>query len=125
MRNPVKVMLLLVETLTLKLELSEEPFLQFEAEKVVSLLLELAKRVLLLEKGEDETRAVLTDTDLRGRDVISLISLNEAVDLFEHKYIEKLADEAWDGPTRVERSLLSLNTSSIALSSLLEPTHSL
>ena len=65
---------------------------------------------------------MLTDTDLKGRDVVSLISLNHAVDLFEHNYIEKLADEAWDGPTRVNRSLLWLNTSWIALCSLFEPS---
>ena len=57
--------------------------------------------------------------------MLSLISLNQAVDLFEHKYIEKLADEAWDGPSRVNRSLLWLNTSWIALSYLLEPSESL
>ena len=74
--------------------------------------------MLLLERGESETRGVLTDTDLKGRDVVSLVSLNKTVDLFEHKYIEKLADEAWDGPNRVNRSLLWLNTSWIALSSL-------
>ena len=61
---------------------------------------------------------MLTGTDLNGRDVIALISLNKIVDLFEHKYIEKLADEEWDGPNRVNRSLLWLNTSCIALSSL-------
>ena len=38
---------------------------------------------------------------------MTLVSLTEVIDLFEHKYIEKLADEAWNGPTRANRSLLS------------------
>ena len=116
--NPVKLILLLVELVTLKLKLTHESNLRTEAKKTVALLIELARRVILLYKGENETRGLLTDIDLKGRDVVSLISLNHAVDLFEHKYIEKLADEAWDGPTRVNRSLLWLNTSWIALNSL-------
>ena len=35
----------------------------------------------------------------------------EAVDLLSHPFIEKLADEVWDGPVRVERSLLWFSTS--------------
>lgn len=87
--------------------------------------MELARGILLLEKGEKMTRGVLSDTDLEGRDVLSLISLTKAVGLFDHKYIEKLADEAWDGPTRVNRSLLWLSTSSIALDLLFEGDESL
>lgn len=50
--------------------------------------------------------------------MVTIICENEAVDLLEHKYIEKLADEVWDGPKRINRSLFFLNTSVIALKCL-------
>ena len=70
-----------------------------------------------MERSEEKTRLVLTDTDLKKRDVITIICENNEVDLLDHKYVEKLADEVWDGPYRVERSPLWLCTSAIAIES--------
>ena len=72
-----------------------------------------------MERSEEKTRLVLTDTDLKKRDVITIICENNEVDLLDHKYVEKLADEVWDGPYRVERSPLWLCSSAIAISSVL------
>ena len=72
-------------------------------------------RVLKIERSEEKSRLALTDFDLKGRDVVTLICENDIVDLLDHKYIEKLADEVWDGPQRVERSLFWLNSSYIAI----------
>lgn len=55
-------------------------------------MVELARRILLLERREEMVRLILTDCDLKGRDVVTLICQTQAVDLFEHQYIEKLAD---------------------------------
>ena len=75
----------------------------------------LAKRILKIERSEEKTRLVLTDTDLDGRDVLTIICENKVIELLEHKYVEKLADEMWDGPFRVERSPFWLSTSAIAI----------
>ena len=55
-----------------------------------------------LQKTEEQARLTFTDTDFKERDLVTIICEMEAVDLLEHKYIEKLADEVWDGPFRVE-----------------------
>ena len=60
-------------------------------------------------------REIFLDCDLFGRDVVTLICETDSVDLLEDNYIEKLVDEAWDGPTRVDRSPFRLNTSYSAL----------
>lgn len=57
----------------------------------------------------------MTDTDLKGREVLTLICESEAVELLSHHFIEKLADEVWDGPARVERNLLWFSTPWIAI----------
>ena len=46
-------------------------------------------------------RNILTDTDLRGRELLTLICETEVIELLSHPFIEKLADEVWDGPTLV------------------------
>ena len=92
--------------------------LRYETEQLTSTLSNLSLRILLLEKGEEKTRLTLTDADLTGRDVMTLISETNEIELFNHKYVEKLADEVWDGPYRVERSPLWLCSSAIALSNL-------
>ena len=43
--------------------------------------------------------------------MITIICDNSLVELLEHSYIEKLADEMWDGKARVERSLMASSTS--------------
>ena len=78
-----------------------------------------------MEKGEEKTRLTLTDSDLTGRDVMTLISETNEIELFDHKYVEKLADEVWDGPYRVERSPLWLCSSAIALSTIFLSSDSL
>ena len=78
-----------------------------------------------MERSEEKTRLVLTDTDLKGRDVLTIITENKEIELLEHKYVEKLADEVWDGPIRVERSPFWLCSSGIALSQVFEPLHTL
>ena len=57
--------------------------------------------------------------------MVTIICENNDIDLLEHKYVEKLADEVWDGPFRVERSPLWLCSSAIALGCLLESSSSL
>lgn len=37
------------------------------------------------------------------------------MELLSHHFVEKLADEVWDGPDRVERQLLWFSTSWLAL----------
>ena len=71
-------------------------------------------RILKKERSEEKTRLVLTDTDLNGRDLLTIICENEEIELLSHRYVEKLADESWDGPFRVERSPFWLCTSRIA-----------
>lgn len=46
---------------------------------------------------------------------MTIICENNEIELLDHKYVEKLADEVWDGPSRVERSPLWLCSSAIAL----------
>ena len=52
----------------------------------------LSKRILNIERSEEKTRLALTDSDLQGRDVLSIICENNEIELLEHKYVEKLAD---------------------------------
>ena len=68
---------------------------------------------------------MLTDTDLKGRDVITLICQNNLVELLGHPYIEKLADEVWDGPQRVDRSLFRHSTAWRAVKGVFLPSHEL
>ena len=82
---------------------------------LIKQLLELAHEILNLQREEDDIRNILTDTDLKGREVITMICETEALDLLSHKFVEKLADEVWDGPARVERSLMWYSTSWLAL----------
>ena len=93
--------------------------------KLNTTLVELAKCILSLQRKEEKTRLTLTDTDFKGRDTVTIVCENEALDLLENKYIEKLADEVWDGPNRVTRSLFFLNTSVTALHCLVDPEHEL
>ena len=81
-------------------------------------LSQLARRILMMEPSEEKTRLSLTDTDLEGTDTLTIICENDEVELLGHKYAEKLADEVWDGPYRVERSSLWLCCSAIALNQL-------
>ena len=39
-------------------------------------LLELAHEILNLQREEDDIRNILTDTDLKGRDVVTIICEN-------------------------------------------------
>ena len=78
-------------------------------------LSQLARRILMMEPSEEKTRLALTDTDLEGWDALTIICEKDEVELLGHKYAEKLADEVWDGPYRVERSPLWLCSSAIAL----------
>ena len=78
-------------------------------------LLELARTTIKQYRAEEVKREIFLDCDLFGRDVVTLICETDSVDLLEDNYIEKLADEAWDGPTRVDRSPFWLNTSYSAL----------
>ena len=52
----------------------------------------MAHEILNLQREEDDIRNILTDTDLKGREMITLISETEALDLLSHKFLEKLAD---------------------------------
>lgn len=78
-----------------------------------------------MEHSEEKTRLVLTDTDLKGRDVLTTITEDKEIEIQEHKYVEKLADEVWDGPFRVKHSPFWLCSPGIALSQVFEPLHSL
>ena len=58
--------------------------LRYETEQLTSTLSNLSLRILLLEKGEEKTRLTLTDADLTGRDVMTLISETNEIELFNH-----------------------------------------
>ena len=83
----------------------------------------MATRILKVERSEEKTRLALTDFDIKGRDVVTLICETNEVGLFDHPYIEKLADEVWDGPYQVERSPLWLNSSYIAIGEAFESSY--
>ena len=51
-----------------------------------------AKEAMRLHRDEAQVRLILTDTDLQGRDVLTIICQNDLVELLAHPYIEKLAD---------------------------------
>ena len=68
---------------------------------------------------------MLTDTDLQGRDVITLICQCNLVELLSHPYIEKLADAVWDGPQRVDRSLFRHSTAWRAVKNVFLSTYDL
>ena len=57
--------------------------------------------------------------------MVTIICENNAIDLLDQKYVEKLADEVWDGPYRVERSPLWLCSSAISIQSAFEPSNEL
>ena len=110
------MVLLLNELLSYSLKLAKaQSHLAYEARVLMKSLSLLARRILKMERSEEKTRLVLTDTDLEGRDVITIICENKEIELLEHKYVEKLADEMWDGPFRIERSPLWLCSSVVAL----------
>ena len=73
-RNPLKILVLLIELLvsTLKLTRSSSP-LRHQARAMVETMKELAVRILKIEGNEEKTRLTLTDTDIGGRDVVTLI----------------------------------------------------
>ena len=98
-RNPVKIILLIVELLDrLKMTSSWSP-LRVPTLSVKKRLLELARTTIKQYRAEEVKREIFLDCDLFGRDVVTLICETDSVDLLEDYYIEKLADEAWDGPT--------------------------
>ena len=65
------------------------------------------------------------ERDLEGRDVITIISQNEVIELFAHPYIEKLSLETWEGPHRSTKNPLMLSTSWIAIQSIVKPDYAL
>ncbi len=92
---------------------------------VVADLKALGLGVLSTRCSEEKLRAVLTDTDLLHRDVITLICENNCIEFLQVPYVEKLADEVWDGPPRVRRSPLWLSTAWMAVTSIFREDHSL
>lgn len=62
-------------------------------------------------------RFAITDKDLDGRDLITIISQNSLVDLFAHPYMRKLATETWESPYYTNTNILLNNTSAIAIKS--------
>ena len=125
-RNPLKVLVLLIELLNCKLKMTDSSsHLSYEARLMTRNLSQLATRILKLERSEEKSRLALTDTDLEGRDVLTIICENNEIELLEHKYVEKLADEMWDGPFRVERSPFWLCTSALAIEKVFCPSEAL
>ena len=79
-RNPVKVLLLLNELLSRSLSLlRDNSHLRYEAKEIMETLSQLARRILMIEPSEEKTRLALTDTDLEGRDALTIICENDEV----------------------------------------------
>ena len=84
----MKVLPLLIELITSKLKLTEDDsFFRHVAKAIVRQLTHLARSILAIQRREEEARATLTDVDLRGRDVITLICETQVIDLLENKYV--------------------------------------
>lgn len=92
-RNPIKICLLLCEFIKALFNSKQHlSYLRPEASEVKGKLIELALEIMKLQRDENDMRSILTDTDLKEREVITIICEMEAVDLLSHPFIEKLAD---------------------------------
>ena len=76
----MKVLLLLNELLSRSLSLlRDNSHLRYEANEYMETLSQLARRILMMEPSEEKTRLSLTDTDLDGRDTLTIICENNEV----------------------------------------------
>lgn len=70
---------------------------------------------------EDSMRYILEDRDLEGRSVLRIITESpKLIDLVDHSTIEHKTIELWEGPYRVDRSLIPPNLRTV--NSLLSST---
>ena len=51
-------------------------------------------------------RSLLTERDLFGRDVLTIICQNDLVDLLFHPCVDTLATQVWNGPLQVDSSII-------------------
>lgn len=94
--------------------------LRFEIDSLI-LKLTISSIFQISQLTDEETlRFAITDKDLEGRDLITIISQNSLVDLFAHPYIRKLGLEAWQSPYFTNTDILLNNSSAILVREALE-----